>query len=598
MADPAGYEWRLDPAETYGDEASTGGTNGIDSVLEPWAGGTSDPSVVPVRPWAPPENQIEAKNSKHPSVVQPPCYDTVPLSVELSSPVTGAPIVFNAVPEGVTTVRAAVFEIRACTDITLEVIAGPGADFGLPLGNTVAVSYNHMWPYEGRVWISFTGTTAGSTNNGSVTIRCPETSEEWTIGITAQTITNPKAAGMLVLDKSGSMEWDSGIPGLSRLDILKWAAPHYINLMDDDDGIGIVAFDHDAYPVMDVTPAGLPVFGAGRVGALSAINAHNEDNGGTAIGDGLELGHNTINPVAGYDHKSLIVFTDGHETASKQISDVAGLLNERVFAIGLGRADQLDVGTLDDLTSGSGGYLLMTGELGIDDIFRLSKYFLQILAGVTNSEIVVDPEAAIAPGQEHRIPFQLNEADHRADIVLLSPAPWAFEFALETPACNVITSVDVASIAGADFVNSNGVSFYRIKMPTLLHGQPHHGGTWHGLLRVDDGNYKEYLGMISRSENSALRSGVPYSLSVYARSTVSLHPTVTLDFDTSEPVRRTRAAVTRYFGQSGGCESGRVVAKRLDLWIVRAGQGPSPTDRASETTVRPSSLSAAAGYGQ
>lgn len=513
-----GYEWRLDPAQTYGDESTD---PALTEYMEPWSGTSG------LRPWAPPENLVESANSLDPSVVQPPCYDTLPLSVELSSPVSGAPITFNAVPEGVTTVRAAVFDIRACTDVTLEVTAGPGADFVLPLGDTVVAPYSHEWPFQGRVWISFAGTTAGSSNNGQVTIHCPETGQDWVIDIIAQTIANPIAAGMLVLDRSGSMAWDSGIPGMSRLEVLKWAAPFYVNLMDDDDGIGIVTFDHDAYPGMAVTSAGPPVFGAGRAAALTAIAGHDEDGGGTAIGDGLELGHNTINPVGGYDHKSIVVFTDGHETATKTISEVAGLLNERVFAIGLGRADQLDVGTLDDLTSGTGGYLLMTGDLGVDDLFRVNKYFLQVLAGVTNSEIVIDPEAAIAPGQEHRIPFQLNEADYRADVVLMSPAPWAIEFALETPDGKVITDVDAATIAGTDFIDASGVNFYRITLPMFLDGKPRHGGTWHVLLRVDDGNFKEYLGTVSRSENSALRSGVPYNLSVYARSTVSLHATTT-----------------------------------------------------------------------
>ncbi len=508
-----GYEWRLDSAQHYGVETTD---PAITELMEPWAGATG------LRPWAPPENQIESKSSLDPTVVQPPCYDTLSLSVELASPISGAPITFNAVPESVTTVRAAVFEIRSCTDITLEVIDGPGVGFDTPLGTTTEVAYSHEWPYQGRVWVSFTGTTAGSSNNGSITIRCIETGEEWEIPITAQTIARPKAAGMLVLDKSGSMAWDSGIPGASRLDVLKWAAPQYVNLMDDDDGLGIVAFDHDAYPAMAVTPAGPPVFGPGRAAALTAITGHQEDGGGTAIGDGLELAHNTINPVAGYDHKSLVVFTDGHETASKTISDVAGLLNERVFAIGLGRAEQLDVGTLSNLTSGSGGFLLMTGDLGVDDLFRVSKYFLQVLAGVTNTEIVVDPEGAIAPGQTHRIPFLLSEADYRTDVVLMSPAPWALEFAIETPEGKIITEAETAAIANASFITTNAASFYRVALPMLLDRNPVHGGTWHALLRVDEGNYKEYRGTVARSTNSGLRSGVPYNVSVYARSAVSL----------------------------------------------------------------------------
>ena len=524
QTDP-GHPERLDPDTIYGTEGEA--PSPLDNLIEPWSG------VPPTtRPWAPPENEGLPKNYKHPSVVQPPCYDTLPISVELASPVSGAPITFNAVPEGVTTVRAAVFDVSSCSDVTLEIIGGtlkafdPTAPFDTPLGTTTTVAYTSDWPRQGRVWVSYQGTTAGSVDAGSMTVRCLDTGDEWVIPITANTIANPKTAGMLVLDKSGSMAWDSGIPGARRLDVLKWAAPHYVHLMDDDDGIGIVSFDHDAYPVVGVAAAGPPVFGAGRAAALSAISTHDEDGGGTAIGDGLELGHNTVNPVAGFDHKALVVFTDGHETASKRISEVAGLLNERVFAIGLGRADQLDIATLDSLTSGSGGFLLMTGDLGADDLFRVSKYFLQVLAGVTNAETVVDPEATIVAGQEHRIPFRLNEADFRTDVVLLSPAAWAIEMALETPDGSMVTQADIASLPGAAFVEGSGVNFFRFQLPLLYGGRPNHGGRWHVLLRVEKPGFREFNMARGSATNPWFRNGVPYNLSVYARSTVSMRPSV------------------------------------------------------------------------
>jgi hypothetical protein len=62
-----GRAWRLDPNKTYG---TAGTAASIVSDLEPWAGATG------LRPWGPPDNQQVAKNSKHPSVVAPPRYDT------------------------------------------------------------------------------------------------------------------------------------------------------------------------------------------------------------------------------------------------------------------------------------------------------------------------------------------------------------------------------------------------------------------------------------------------------------------------------------------------------------------------------------------
>jgi peptidoglycan hydrolase-like protein with peptidoglycan-binding domain len=61
-----GQEWRLDPARVYGDE---GTDPRILENLEPWAGGTG------TRPWAPPDNQQQIKNCKHPTIVEPPRYE-------------------------------------------------------------------------------------------------------------------------------------------------------------------------------------------------------------------------------------------------------------------------------------------------------------------------------------------------------------------------------------------------------------------------------------------------------------------------------------------------------------------------------------------
>lgn len=542
-----GYEWRLDPNQTYGDE-----TNDPEILenLEPWSGTVHFGDPIP--PWDPadPDNEIELKNSRHPSVVQPPCYDTLPVTVELQSPSSGAPLTFNDIPEGTETVRAAVFAIRACEDITFDIIAGPGAGFGTPLGTAVTVPYSSGALVNGYVWVSYQGTTAGAAAAGSVTIRCNETGEQWVIPITANTIAKPKVASMLVLDKSGSMAWNSGIPGTTRLEVLKWAAPHYVHAMGNDDGIGIVSFDHDAYPVMPVTAAGSLVFGAGRAQALAAISAHDEDGGATSIGDGLDLAHATIDPVGGYDHKALIVFSDGHENTPQYIADVAAILNERVFAIGLGRADQLDIASLDALTSGSGGYLVITGDLDVNDQFRLSKYFLQILAGVTNTAIVVDPESNVRPGGKHRIPFTLNHADTEADVIMLSPAPWAIDFYLEAPDGQIITPADAGVVPAISFADADTLHMYRAALPVPISGGAGaHAGTWHAVISVDTADFRKYLSTLRDSRNSAWPSssafhGIPYNLGVYAKSNLRLRAFVTANSHEPGATAMLRAVLT------------------------------------------------------
>ena len=74
-----GQEWRLDPDQVYGSEATD---PEILEDLEPWAGNPNyDPNVDEIRPWAPPENQQVPKKSTHTSIVAPPLYDTLPTVV-------------------------------------------------------------------------------------------------------------------------------------------------------------------------------------------------------------------------------------------------------------------------------------------------------------------------------------------------------------------------------------------------------------------------------------------------------------------------------------------------------------------------------------
>jgi hypothetical protein len=81
-----GHTERLDPERVYGSESNSvadGPKVGILTPLEPWAGIDApgkEAGVIATRPWAPPENEQlrpeNQKNSKHPSVVAPPHYDT------------------------------------------------------------------------------------------------------------------------------------------------------------------------------------------------------------------------------------------------------------------------------------------------------------------------------------------------------------------------------------------------------------------------------------------------------------------------------------------------------------------------------------------
>lgn len=521
---------RLDPNQVYG---ALGSDPEINEPLLPWAG----TGPWPTRPWYAPDNQQFAKTSKHPTVVRPPCYDTLPIypaTVTLETP----SINFNDVPAGETAARAIVFSALSCQDVHLSIASGPavisgplGTFFGTfppPLGTSVTIPHiSSNVPPKGRIWISYKGTNPGDIATGSVTIHCAELNQDFVIPIAANTIARPSVAVMLVLDQSGSMDWLAGIDATTkRIDILHQAATQFVQLTQDSsrqgDGIGMVSFDHNAYPGVGVTRN----MGTGfDLAAVSTAIQNLHPAGATSIGNGVALGRNTLNPVTGYDQKAMIVFTDGLENTPLYIADVMGSINNRTFAIGLGTAEQVSVGALTSLANNTGGRVLLSGRLSpaIDDYFRLSKFFLQVLAGVTNTNIVTDPNGYIAPGMKVRIPFFLNETDLESTVILLSDIP-AIRFLIETPAGEIMDPVKVSALGGVFSVGSN-MSYYRFSLPLPLGSKPAQAGKWHALLEVDEKLFRRYSHLSDQTfaKGSATAAhGIRYSVSAQAYSNLRM----------------------------------------------------------------------------
>ena len=442
-------------------------------------------------------------------------------------------VVFNDVPEGVEAPGSAAFTLDSCLTLTFQIISGPtvltgppGTTFNTPLGLLFTSAPTPINPRQVNVWITYRGTNDGDVATGTMTVRCLETGVDYVIPITANTVASPTVAVVLALDQSGSMDAASGIPGFKRIDVLRYSAPPFVDLIPEDNAIGIIRFDHDAYDAMPVTgPLGVPgPLDPARLTAKGTIASHVTNPAGfTAIGDGLEKAHDVLAPVTGYDIKATIVLTDGHETDAKYIADVAGIINERVYAIGLGTADQIQPSALTALTNGTGGYLLMTGEIGVSEYFRLTKYYLQILAGVTNADIVLDPEGTLPPGVLHRIPFQLNETDIYTDVIVLTPAPDALAFAVETPGGQLIDPSTVAP--GVRHVRGEQSAYYRVALPALVQGTPAREGTWHALLKLDTRGFRKYLSSLDQYpglRNSAAAHGLRYSVNVHAYSNLRM----------------------------------------------------------------------------
>jgi hypothetical protein len=255
----------------------------------------------------------------------------------------------------------------------------------------------------------------------------------------------------------------------------------------------------------------------------------------------VQAAHDLVNTPAihaDYDRQAIIVFTDGLENRPQLIADVMGGVTEPTYAIGLGNAQQVNTAALTRLTQGSGGYLLLTDLLSssIDDYFLTTKYFQQILAGVSNTNLVVDPSGFIGPGAKIRIPFVLNETDIDCTVILNVDVP-VVEIAVETPAGDLITSVNAAGL-GVTFTVGSNMSYYRFTLPVALGGGGGaRAGTWHAVLAVND---KILLREASREfANNAVAAarveahGARYSLTVQTYSNLRMN--ARLDQTSFEP---------------------------------------------------------------
>jgi hypothetical protein len=450
-----------------------------------------------------------------------------PTAVNLTTP----SVDFGGVPEGVggtgvTTYRALVFEVSGCGPVTLQIINGPTGAFGTPLGTSLTVAPDEYAPLaNGRLWLSYTSSAAGSTSSGTVTVRWNETGKTWIINLTAHTIARPKSAIVLVLDHSGSMDEDSG-DGTPKATKLKQAVSTFAGLMLPGDGLGIVRFDDTAQRLLDVTDVGptSPVTaGSGRDRANTIVAGRELDPaGGTSIGGGVAEGKATVDaaPVTTppWAVKAIVVVTDGKENAPPMISAVGSSITATTFAIGIGLPANISVAALKALTLNHLGYLLITGTITSDVSFRLTKYFLQVLAGVSNAAIVIDPQGRLPVDTEHRIPFPICDADIGFDAIVLCDTPELLEFELESPDG---TRIDRSASAepNIDYFTQQHACFYRLSLPALpADASGTHAGPWHIVLRLASRE------KIARSKSRTLirrgHAGLPYNALVHAYSNI------------------------------------------------------------------------------
>jgi hypothetical protein len=465
------------------DEVIRGGTGG--SI---WTAGIADNLDQMVHNWSQ-LGFVVTQGSQHVEVER--CGTS---SITLLTPLLD----FQEVPQGPMGMQreaslAITFEvISPSSSVTLQY--APGGAPSNPQLTAVNTSVT-VGPTSGssiataRLWVTYKTSSPGDKlpTGLTATVQDAAGTQSWIIPIMGETGPRKTSAVALVMDRSGSMADDGG-DGQSKHDLLQQAAKIFVDVMLEGDGIGLVRFNQDAQVLQSVTALGdgsASDVARGDTKAIINGTGLNPD-GETSIGDGIFEGRKILNSeTTPFDVNSLVVLTDGMENSPRLIADVAPQIDELTYAVGLGQPQNISVPALQTISGNNGGYLLVTGAITTENRFLLQKYFLQILAGVSNAEIVLDPNGQLVVGQVQRVPFQLTRADAGVDVILLSPLVSAIDFRLQTPGGRIIEPWLAMGEPGMRFVLSNGVSYYRLALPLqLTPGRFDQGGTWYALLTI------------------------------------------------------------------------------------------------------------------
>jgi hypothetical protein len=520
-------QWQLrHPGETY---IPSSGAPGIGDHMHPWSttvGDVLDHRQFNIYSYPAGYTQDEPRISPPPDA--PPT------------------IAFPAVPATLTFLSPAIFQVDACENLTFNIgdpvvdSGPPGTDFNR-VDTSITVN-PHVEPV-GRVWVSYRGTTAGDHATGHVDVTCVETGQSWEVPIVADVVELQTAAVALVLDQSNSMNEESGIaPGVHRSDVLRFSAPPCIDVTDANHAALVMSFDHDPHLLRELTT----VDSTGRILLNGAIGGYMPNSQGwTAIGEALNFAHNQLDPVTDHDIKAIVILTDGEENHGPHdrlsIDDVGGLINEHVYAIGLGTPANIQPEKLRQLCNGHQGYMMITGELNPDSYFRLAKYYQQIINGVTNQDIVLDPDGWVHAGSVVRIPFQVTEADITARAVLLTDNPHSVIFGLETPGGEIVAPSTVNPMV--EFRIGSAVEMYRVSLPLPIGASQAHVGEWHALIALG----KRRPGALTHGFGTAAGIGsARYSLSVYAFSNLRMRASLSQSHNEPGATIFLRAALTEY----------------------------------------------------
>jgi len=308
-------------------------------------------------------------------------------------------------------------------DLLVQAISLAGS--GFELGGSIATPQSILPGASIQFEVYFGPTDQGPSNGVLEVENAHEQGSPLRVSLYGVGVAAEPQALVLVLDRSGSMTQSAG--EVSKIERVRHVVELLVSLFADRpaDELALATFSSSA--TLD-RPFGAPP--NNLVSAIAGVQAI----GSTSIGAGLQTASLAMQSTKILS-RIIIVLSDGKENTPPLVDDfdvqaAIDSSDDRVFSVGLGLPENIDVAVLTRLASSSGGYFQLTDER----YYLLPKFFVQIFADATGEQVAVDPVLTVGADEEEITLVNVARDEKRMTIVATwDNYKWQCDIGVETP---------------------------------------------------------------------------------------------------------------------------------------------------------------------